>query len=198
MRIYVLSGPSGVGKTSSVNALLAKYPATLAYPLTYTTRAPRAGELHGRDMMFVSRAEWTSRLHQKEFLATNEIYNEFYGTLTKDVRDAIQKGLTVVMVLDAKGARDIRLSGLPACFIYLLPVSMDDVEKHLLKRWPNRGQLFEERLASARREVLDVWDYDFAIESHTIPQIVTALEGVMELCQTTNTFPPSPLPTPQR
>lgn len=177
--LFVISGPSGVGKTTAVQALLRKYPHDLTSPLTYTTRKPREGEVHGRDMNFVSRPEWYSLLTGNGFAAVNEIYGNLYGTRLEEISQPLASGKRVVLVLDAKGADDIRRSGLHAAYLYLVPKTLEQLRERLLKRWPLGDPIMNTRLALAEEEMSARFNYDYEVESDDFDTLISDLEELL-------------------
>lgn len=179
--LFIISGPSGVGKTSVVNRLLDKYSPSLVHPLTYTTREPRPGEANFKDMVFMGRDEWINEYLRGEFLATNEIYREFYGTKKKDVFDSLKGGKKVILVLDSKGAQDVRLAEIGCVSIFIGPETFEKLEESLRRRWPNGGHLYRERLVGAIEELGHQHEYDYKIKSDNLDEIEEELIKYMDL-----------------
>lgn len=175
--LFVVSGPSGVGKSSALNGLLAKHPDQLVFPLTYSTRIKRAGEVHGRDMNFVSRAEWCSRL--SDYLAHTSYQGNFYGTLRSDIEAPIRAGKKVVLAMDFLGVECLRSAGLNPVVILMVPGGPNDLRRWLSIRWPEGGPELEARLASANRDLGQDWQPDYTVVSETVPQLVSDMEHIL-------------------
>jgi len=178
---FILVGPSGSGKTSAINGLLHMYPELLSKPLTYTTRNTREGEVHGRDMYFIPRAEWVSLLTDQAFIATTEYQGELYGTKTADILSPLTQGKKVVAAFDHNGVECCTLSGFHPTTIFLMPTSIEALRKHLESRWPQGGPELEARLAKAPAEISLAPLYDYVVHSISIPQIISDLSVLMNL-----------------
>lgn len=180
---FILVGPSGSGKTTCIQKLLQRHPDKLVFPLTHTTRLPRGGESHGRDMYFVSRAEWVAASTANEFIATTEYGGHLYGTKTSDIRTPLEAHKKVVVAFDHFGVECVQAAGLGAITIFLRPQSLDQLRSNLAKRWPEGGHVLEARVDKARTEIAmsHLHVYDYVVESTTIPEMVAALEAIMVL-----------------
>lgn len=150
--LFVVAGPSGVGKSTLIHRLLKRYPNRIVHPLTHTTRSIRPGEVDGRDMIFVSHASFTPRLLDNEFLATTEYQGQFYGTLRSDVSDALRDGKKVIVAFDENGVDCLINQGCPAIFVYLAAPGPTELAKWLEIRWPQKGPEYERRLKQAETE----------------------------------------------
>ena len=181
---FLLVGPSGSGKTSVINSLLSRYPEEVAFPLTYTTRQPRGGEVHGRDFFFVSRAEWLAAL--PEYVAYTEYNGEMYGTKTSDILDPLSQGKKVLAAFDHHGVEGCKQRNLHPVTIFLKPLSIDQLRSNLLKRWPEGGDEMEARLAKAHFELRRLGQYDYVVDSDTVAQLVADVERIM--CLTTSSL----------
>jgi len=155
-RLFVLSGPSGVGKTTIVRALLRRV-AGLEFSVSCTTRPPRPGERDGRDYHFISQEEFAELVEAGEFLEWAEVYGHRYGTLRAEVERRLSQGKSVLLDIDTRGARLIRRRGrrlgLPLRFIFILPPSKGELERRIERRRSESGRELERRLRAAWREV---------------------------------------------
>lgn len=151
---FILSGPSGVGKTTLIKSLIKAKPDEIVHPLTYTTRPKRRGEENGRDMVFIPKAEFAPLLTQGKFIANTEYGEHWYGTLAEDVEKPLQEGKKVVVAFDEHGVDCIQHNSiLKSITIYLYPDSIQQLEKWLAGRWPDRGHTFHRRMESALAEL---------------------------------------------
>src|SRR6202034_4897560 len=119
-RLYVVSAPSGAGKTSLVKALMEREPG-LRFSVSYTTRAPRANEVEGRDYHFITTDDFQRMVERGEFLEHAQVFDNFYGTARATVREALAAGKLLLLEIDSQGARGVGASMPAAHHIFLLP-----------------------------------------------------------------------------
>lgn len=149
-KLFVLTGPSGVGKSTLIRRVLDEKPGEIIHPITYTTRALRPGEVQGRDISSIPCSDWTPRLGH--YLATTIYQGEMYGTLRQDVLDVLMEGNRAIVAFDEAGVDCVRDANLPAVFVYLVPTNTAQLTEWLLKRWPDGGLEFERRLADGVKD----------------------------------------------
>ena len=132
-RLFVVTAPSGAGKTSLVRALMHDDP-TLVHSVSYTTRSPRPGEEHGKDYFFVARDEFARMVAAGAFLEHAEVFDNAYGTARAQVEASLAAGRNVVLEIDWQGAQQVR-AAMPECVpIFILPPSMPELERRLRER----------------------------------------------------------------
>jgi len=162
--LFIVSAPSGAGKSSLVSAALAEDKG-LALSVSFTTRPPRAGEMNGREYHFVDRETFDSMLQRGEFLESAEVHGNRYGTSQKWIAEARAKGLDILLEIDWQGAQQVRKAFPDAVSIFIVPPS--PVLKELERRLRGRGQDSEEaiqrRLRDAREEISHVAQFDYVI-----------------------------------
>jgi guanylate kinase len=160
--LFVVSAPSGGGKTSLVTALLEAEP-ELRLSISHTTRPPRPGEAQGRDYHFISSGEFERMLEAGEFLETAAIYGNRYGTSGKWIADQLGQDRDIVLEIDWQGARQVRALMPATVGIFILPPSLDILELRLRSRGLDSGEAVARRLAAAREEISHVDEFDYAI-----------------------------------
>lgn len=177
--VFIIVGPSGVGKTTILNRLLHRYGDRLFHPLTYTTRKKRPGESHGVDMYFITETEWHSG--HSQYCATGRINGAMYATKSSDVRDALAQGKRVIILLDANGTEEFLTHFPGSIVVALLPEKRGSLDKHLLKRWPEKGPLFDERVKGINREIIEIsrLPIDYTIASDSLDDIDRTLEALV-------------------
>jgi guanylate kinase len=160
--IFIVTAPSGAGKTSLVRALL-ETDRQVQLSISYTTRPPRPGEVNGRDYHFVSEAEFLEMLERGDFLESALVYGNRYGTSQRWIEDVVKTGKDILLEIDWQGAAQVRRLFPQAVGIFILPPSLDA----LLARLKGRGQDSEEviarRLAAAREDIGHAEEFDYVI-----------------------------------
>jgi guanylate kinase len=161
-RLVILTGPSGVGKGTLMKALLARHP-ELYYSVSVTTRSPRAGEIDGKHYYFMSRNKFEQLVAQGEFLEWAEFAGNYYGTPREAVMQQIRSGKTVVLEIELEGARQIRSSFPGALSLFILPPSMEELEKRIRGRATDSEDAISCRLHHAQQEVDAASEFDAQI-----------------------------------
>ncbi len=176
--LFVISAPSGGGKGTLLRRVLSSVP-KLGYSVSFTTRQPRAGEVHGRDYFFVTRAEFEKMVAANGFIEWAEVHGNLYGTARAQVEKELADGDDVILEIDTQGAANIRQLGLAATSIFILPPSFDALRERLTARGTENAAQLALRLANARREVLDYQYFDYVIVNDEIERATAQLEAVI-------------------
>jgi guanylate kinase len=177
-RLVVLSGPSGVGKTTVGEALL-KGSRRLRRSVSVTTRPRRAGEHDGRDYHFVTEARFRSWLRRGEFLEHARVHRRRYGTLRGPTEVALRKGRDVLLVIDVQGSRQIRRKAPGAVTLFLLPPGWGVLEARLRGRGTEDPETLRTRLATARRELREQGRYDHVLVNDRLEDTVRAIRWIL-------------------
>ena len=158
--LYIVSAPSGAGKTSLVKALLKTDPA-IRLSVSYTTRAPRPGESDGRDYHFVDRERFEAMLAEGEFLEHAEVYGNFYGTSKGSISRDLNAGHDVLLEIDWQGAAQVRAHFPQSASVFILPPSFNALRTRLAGRGQDSDAVIQRRLAAAAHDVAhaDAFDY---------------------------------------
>ena len=161
-RLFVITAPSGAGKTSLIEALMRADP-SLKISVSYTTRAPRPGETNGVDYHFVDDATFLAMRGRGEFLESAEVHGHRYGTSKKVILDALSRGEDLILEIDWQGARHVRKL-YPDCIgIFILPPSVDELERRMRNRAQDSEAVIRRRLESAREELARAGEFKYAI-----------------------------------
>ena len=181
--LFLISAPSGGGK-STLLRMLAEEP-DFAYSISCTTRAPRPGEVDGRDYHFLSGAEFQRRIAAGEFLEHAEVHGNFYGTLRQTILDSMNSGRDVLMDVDIQGATRIRANAdeqmrAALADIFLMPPSMDELRRRLLKRGTESPEQLDVRLRNAKTEMAAWRDYRYTMLSGTPMQDFENFRAIMQ------------------
>jgi len=160
--LFVITAPSGAGKTSLIDALVRADP-SLKLSVSYTTRAPRPGEKDGVDYHFVDDAVFLAMQARGEFLESAEVHGYRYGTSKKVITEALARGEDLILEIDWQGARQVR-AVYPGCVgIFILPPSIEELERRMRSRGQDADAVIRRRLDNARGEMEHAGEFDYAI-----------------------------------
>lgn len=160
--LYIISAPSGAGKTTLVQALLANMGNVVA-SVSHTTRAMRKGEVDGVDYHFIAQAEFEALIKQSVFLEYARVFDNYYGTSQQHIQEQLALGKDVILEIDWQGARQIR-DLMPACrSIFVLPPSIKDLRQRLDKRGQDEAAVIERRMQEAVREMSHYNEFDYIV-----------------------------------
>ena len=176
--LFIVCAPSGAGKTSLVNALLEREP-DLELSVSFTTRAPRPGELDGREYHFVSRETFLAMAGRGEFLESAEVHGNLYGTSQAWIGTRRNEGRDILLEIDWQGALQVRRLIPDAIGIFILPPSPDALRKRLVARGQDAAEVIERRLAAAREEIAHVSEFDYVIINQNFDVAVSDLVSIV-------------------
>lgn len=176
--LFVVSAPSGAGKTSLVNALVERHDGVVL-SVSHTTREPRPGEQDGTHYHFVSEAEFERMARAGEFLEHADVFGSRYGTGRGQVEDALRAGRDVVLEIDWQGARQVRDAMTDAPGIFILPPSRDALVERLRGRGQDSPEVIEARMAKAREEISHYQEFDYLIVNDDFETALGDLEAVV-------------------
>jgi guanylate kinase len=176
--LFIITAPSGAGKTSLVSALLASDP-HLKLSVSYTTRAPRPGEVDGVDYHFVDEARFMQMLEAGDFLESAEVHGAHYGTSQQWVEDQIRNGEDILLEIDWQGATQVRGIFPQAIGIFILPPSLEELERRLHRRGQDAPEVIARRLANAREEIGHVAEFDYVIINTIFDEALADLRSII-------------------
>ena len=177
-QLFVVSAPSGTGKTTVVERLVQVVP-DLTMSRSYTSRQARAGERDGVDYNFVSRATFEAMVARREFLEHADVFGNLYGTSRADAERLMASGKDVVLVIDVQGAGQVRSAGIPLVTVFVLPPSFEVLEQRLRGRGKDSDDAIRRRLDTARAEVAGYEDYDYVVVNDDLDACVTAMRSII-------------------
>jgi len=177
-QLFVVSAPSGTGKTTVVERLVQVVP-DLTMSRSYTSRHARAGERDGVDYNFVSRATFEAMVARREFLEHADVFGNLYGTSRADAERLMASGKDVVLVIDVQGAGQVRSAGIPLVTVFVLPPSFEVLEQRLRGRGKDSDEAIRRRLDTARAEVAGYEDYDYVVVNDDLEACVTAMRSII-------------------
>jgi guanylate kinase len=178
-RLYVVSAPSGAGKTSLVKALMQREP-ELRFSVSYTTRAPRANEVEGRDYHFVAPEEFQGMVERGEFLEHAQVFDNFYGTGVRAVEEALSIGEQLLLEIDWQGARQVRARLAEARSIFILPPSRSSLEQRLKARSTDADAVIQRRLQDAARDIAHWTEFDYVVINDRFDAALADLQAIVE------------------
>ena len=161
-KLFVITAPSGAGKTSLIDAIMRDDP-SLKVSVSYTTRAPRRGEKNGADYHFVDDAMFLKMLERSEFLEHAEVHGYRYGTSKKVITDALAGGEDLILEIDWQGARQVRSIYPQAIGIFILPPSVEELERRMRARGQDAEEVIRRRVEAAREELSHASEFRYAI-----------------------------------
>jgi guanylate kinase len=176
--MFVVSAPSGTGKTTVVERLVQVMPG-LALSRSYTSRGKREGENDGVDYNFITRARFESMVAGNEFLEWADVFGNFYGTCGADAERVLAEGLDLVLVIDVQGARQVRKQCAGTIGIFVLPPSFEILERRLRGRSKDSEEAIRRRLATAREEIAAVEAYDYVVVNDELEACVDRLRAIV-------------------
>lgn len=176
--IFVISAPSGCGKTSLIKALLRRRK-NLAHPVSFTTRLRRDGERNSRDYNFISKDEFERRLKKGDFLEWSRPFGRFYGTPKGEIFKAIEKGRDVILNLDVNGGFFVKENFKEAVLIYLLPPSLKALRSRLIGRSTDAKDEISKRLKIAKKDMLNLHRYDYAVVNDDFTVALKELQAIL-------------------
>jgi guanylate kinase len=176
--VAVVSGPSGVGKTTVIDGLLRR--PGYARSITATTRAPRPGEKDGRDYVFLTRERFEEGLRAGRFLEHATVHGNLYGTPRDGVEAVLARGEVCLLNIDVQGAESLRRSGLPVVTIFLLPPSTEELLARLEKRATEPPEEKARRLEVARREMAEADRFDARVVNRTVAEAVAEVAAFLD------------------
>ena len=176
--LFIVSAPSGTGKTTLVERLVRITP-DLRMSRSYTSRPARDGERDGVDYNFITREQFQRRAADGQFLEWADIYGNLYGTGAADTERVLAGGEDVVLVIDVQGARQVRSRGLENIGIFVLPPSAEILERRLRGRSKDTEEQIRRRLEVACREVSDVASYDYVVVNDELEPCVDRLKAIV-------------------
>ncbi|MGH7770715.1 MAG: guanylate kinase [Candidatus Binatia bacterium] len=176
--IFILSAPSGAGKTTLVNRLMKIFPG-ITLSVSYTTRPPRPGEVPGRDYHFVAKKRFAEMRAKGNFAEWANVHGSLYGTPRGPLERNVRRGRDVLLDIDVQGASKIKRQYHRAVSIFLLPPSWQELEKRLALRGTDRRESIRQRLENARREIRAIMRYDYFVVNREIREALESLKSIV-------------------
>lgn len=176
--LIVLSGPSGVGKSTVIRNLLQNRP-DIHFSVSFTTRAPREGEVNGVNYNFVSREEFERMIAGGELLEYAQYVNNYYGTSLKIIHDKIEQGIDVLLDIEVQGAAKVREKCPDVPMIFILPPSLEELERRLRSRNTDSPEVIAQRLEKAVYECKQCVNYDYIVVNDTVEHASSEIRTIL-------------------
>jgi guanylate kinase len=176
--LFVISGPSGVGKTSLCQRVVAEM-RDVTQSVSYTTRAPRPEERHGHEYYFISRQAFEQRIGAGEFVEWAQVHGDWYGTSRQQIEAVIYTGVDVLLAIDVQGALQLRSSDVDAVFVFLIPPSWEALTARLQQRGSETPKVQKRRLAVACEELAHYTEYDYVVSNDQFPTAAEVLKAIV-------------------
>ena len=177
-QLIVLSGPSGVGKSTVIAELLSQRK-NIYFSVSYTTRQPRVGEQDGVNYNFVDRAEFERMIAADELLEYAEYVDNYYGTSLKAIQDRLDEGVDVLLDIEVQGAAKVRARCPGALFIFIIPPSFEELSRRLHRRNTDSEDVIAGRLEKARVEFKEIPNYDYLVINDKVSGAVAEIEAIL-------------------
>ena len=189
-KLFVISAPSGTGKSTILMAVRQRLPG-LGYSISHTTRKPRGNERNGIDYHFVDDRTFTKMIDQGDLVEWAKVYDNFYGTSSSNLQDQTASGLDVLMDVDIQGGRNIKKRFPDSVLIFLLPPSLEELERRLRKRGTDDEPVIESRMEMAADDIKNCVWYDYIIVNDKLEPAIDEAQSniVSERCLTARQLP---------
>lgn len=186
-QLIVLSGPSGVGKSTVISELLGQRQ-DIHFSVSFTTRQPRVGEADGINYNFVDRAEFQRMIAENELLEHAEYVGNYYGTSLKVIEDKLAAGIDVLLDIEVQGAAKVRVKCPDAVLIFIIPPSFEELSRRLHKRNTDGEEVIAGRLQKAREEYKEITHYDYLVVNDNVSAAAEEIISILQAedCRTKN------------
>ncbi len=177
-RLFIVSAPSGAGKTTLCRNVVASLP-HLKFSVSYTTRQPRPGETPDADYTFISREDFQSMIDRGEFIEWAQVHGERYGTSRQRLQEMIRSGYDVILDIDTQGAMQIKEKHSEGTYVFVMPPSLEVLQQRLRSRMTDSLQEIEKRLKRSVAEIKTYPAYDYVIINDTLEKAVREFEAII-------------------
>lgn len=176
--LFIISAPSGAGKTSLVKALLDRCD-DLSVSVSHTTRTPRAGEVEGKDYFFVDEPQFKAMINDNQFLEYARVFDNYYGTSRQHIEEDLKSGNNIILEIDWQGARQIKSLLRSAVGIFVLPPDYEVLRERLDNRHTDDSETVEYRMQLAREEISHYKEYDYVVINDDFDDAVSELAAIV-------------------
>lgn len=177
-RLFVISGPSGVGKGTIVGDIMETVE-NVSFSVSATTRAPRPGEVDGVSYYFLTKEEFREKIDNGGFLEWAEVHGNYYGTPKAPVEKLMAEGKDVILDIDVQGAMQVKDSGVQGAFIFILPPSMEELRNRITNRGTETQEAIELRMSKVASEISYVDRYDYFVINEDLQEAISQVKSIM-------------------
>ena len=178
-KLFIVSAPSGAGKTTLVKALMKRFHG-MGYSISHTTRKPRRGEVHGKDYFFTDKAQFMEMVASNQMLEWAQVHGYCYGTARPFVQDRLSKDQSVLLDIDVQGGRQVMDSGLNPVSIFIMPPSLEILEQRLRGRGTDAEEVIKTRMGNAEGEIALKSFYTHVVINDVLDEAIAELIGIIE------------------
>ncbi|HCI29873.1 MAG TPA: guanylate kinase [Fervidobacterium sp.] len=176
--LFVISGPSGVGKTSIIRSVLERVE-NVVFSISCTTRKQRPGEIHGMDYFFVSHQEFESMINENKFIEWAKVHDNYYGTPANFVFDHINNGIDVILDIDVQGALNVKKNLTGGKFVFVAPPSYQTLSERLRRRGTESEEKIQKRLDTAKKELSCIPEFEYLIINEDLEHSIMNLISII-------------------
>ncbi|HNP28424.1 MAG TPA: guanylate kinase [Nitrospirales bacterium] len=176
--LFVVSGPSGVGKSTLCRHILKTIP-DIRLSVSYTTRKPRSGETDGKEYRFISEDEFRAKISEHAFAEYAEVYGRLYGTPWKELKQESDSNTDILLDIDVQGARQVMKTLQKSVTVFILPPSLEVLRTRLVERATDAPDEQERRFQKAQDEMRSYTEYQYTIRNETLEQAIEELQAVI-------------------
>ncbi|MFH2060752.1 MAG: guanylate kinase [Pseudomonadota bacterium] len=180
-KLFVVSAPSGAGKTTLIQHVLKRFPA-LSYSISSTTRSPRKTEKEGRDYFFISPEEFEKKIEQGQWLEWAKVHDNYYGTSKQIVQTCLSRGESLLLDIDVQGAAQVMASDLDPVTIFIMPPSIEVLARRLENRGTDTREVIEKRLKNAIAEMEQSKRYQYQLINDDLDTAISRMIRIFEIC----------------
>ncbi|CUS48116.1 MAG: guanylate kinase Gmk [Idiomarinaceae bacterium HL-53] len=178
--LFVVAAPSGAGKSSLIRALLARHPqGTMQVSVSTTTRKPRPGEVDGEHYHFVDEATFLQQVEAGDFYEYAKVFDHYYGTAKTVIEDVLKSGVDVFLDIDWQGARQVKAAYPGVHTIFILPPSLEELERRLRERGQDSDEVIAKRMAKAQHEMSHYAEFSYILVNQDFDESVQNFEHIV-------------------
>lgn len=177
--VFVITGPSGVGKTTVAQSVMKELKSKFKRVITCTTRAPREGEKNNVDYHFLSKTEFESLLKKDAFFEWAKVYDNYYGSLKKEINAVVNSGKNVLLVTDNQGAISIQQKNKGVVTIFIKPPTINDLRARLEKRGKDSKEVIDKRIAVAESEIMQMGLFNFVVVNDVLSDAIIETKDII-------------------
>lgn len=179
-KLYVITGPSGVGKGTVLNKFFEKNKGDIIYSVSATTRKPREGEKHGVNYFFITKEEFEKEIENNEFLEWAKYSDNYYGTKKEFVLNSLKNGVSVILEIEAQGAKKVMQEHPECVSIFIMPPNMEELEKRLRGRKTESEEMILKRLNIVKSELEEAKNYKYIVINDKVEKAFSTLQEIYE------------------